>query len=206
MSAEPVDALAAANPPHAIAEATNNVAANAANASKRNMMIIGAIVVVVIIVIIVVTVVMTNKKKEEDAKAAAAKAAAKPPAAPPAPPADVKPPGSTAPVSTAPKPKEATPVASAPAAPQTQAAAGPWKCVKGYNAPMRKDTKGDVQCMSNNHKDCTWKESPDQCQAVAATPVVPLDPLTCGDGHKAAWGSPGYDNPDHWCSKVKQLI
>jgi cell division protein FtsN len=194
MSAGTVDALAAANPPHAIAAATNNATANAANASKRNMMIIGAIVVVVIIVIIVVSVVMTNKKKEEDAKAAAAKTAA------------AKPPGSTAPVSTAPKPKEATPVVSAPAAPQTQAAAGPWKCVKGYNAPMRKDTKGDVQCMSNNHKDCTWKENEAQCQAVAATPVVPLDPLTCGDGHKAAWGSPGYDNPDHWCSKVKQLI
>jgi hypothetical protein len=164
------------------------------------MMIIGAIVVVVIIVIIVVTVVMTNKKKEEDAKAAAAKAAAakaaaaKPPVAPPAPPG------------TASATKEATPVASKPAAPQTQAAAGPWKCVKGYNAPMRKDTKGDVQCMSNNHKDCTWKENEAQCQAVAATPVVPLDPLTCGDGHKAAWGSPGYDNPDHWCSKVKRLI
>jgi hypothetical protein len=71
---------------------------------------------------------------------------------------------------------------------------------------MRKDARGDVQCMSNNRKDCVWKADEAQCNAAVTTPVVPLDPLTCGDGHKAAWGGPGYDNPDHWCSKVKRLI
>jgi hypothetical protein len=146
-------------------------------AKRFDMRIVIAVVVVVVIVGIILAGVFGARAAEEaKAKEAAAKAAPPPPAT------GVKPPGTVAPAPT------------------------PWKCLKGFTAPMRKDAKGDVQCMSNNHKDCVWKADEAQCQAAVTTPVTPLDPLTCGDGHKAAWGGPGYDNPDHWCSKVKRLI
>jgi len=187
MSEPVVDAIAAANPGKVVG---NNGAPTMAK--PFDMRIVIAVVVVVVIVGIILAGVFgaraaeEAKAKEAAAKAAAAKeAAAKPVPAPPPPATGVKPPGTAAPVPPPPT---------------------PWKCVKGFTAPMRKDAKGDVQCMSNNHKDCVWKPDEAQCQAAAATPVVPLDPLTCGDGHKAAWGGPGYDNPDHWCSKVKRLI
>lgn len=179
MSEPVVDAIAAANPGKVVG---NNGAP--AMAKPFDMRIVIAVVVVVIIVGIILAGVFGARAAEE-AKAKEAKAkAAPPPPATPAPP----------------------PPATGTAPPAGQGAATPWKCVKGFTAPMRKDARGDVQCMSNNHKDCVWKADEAQCQAAATTPVIPLDPLTCGDGHKAAWGGPGYDNPDHWCSKVKRLI
>jgi hypothetical protein len=199
MSEPVVDAVAAANP-------GNNGAAKPFDMR----IVIGVIVVIVIVGIILAGVFGARaaeeaKAKEAATKAAAAKeAAAKPVPAPPPPATGVKPPGTMAPAT--PAPKEATPVVTGTAPTAGKGAATPWKCLKGFTAPMRKDARGDVQCMSNNRKDCVWKADEAQCNAAVTTPVVPLDPLTCGDGHKAAWGGPGYDNPDHWCSKVKRLI
>lgn len=203
MSEQVVDAVAAANPGKVVG--TNGAA------KPFDMRIVIAVVVVVVIVGIILAGVFgaraaeEAKAKEAAAKAAAAKEeAAKSVPAPPPPATGVKPPGTMAPAT--PAPKEATPVVTGTAPTAGKGSATPWKCLKGFTAPMRKDARGDVQCMSNNHKDCVWKADEAQCNAAVTTPVVPLDPLTCGDGHKAAWGGPGYDNPDHWCSKVKRLI
>ena len=190
MSEPVVDAVAAANP-------GNNGAAK-----PFDMRIVIAVVVVIVIVGIILAGVFGARAAEE-AKAKEAKAKEAKEAPPPAT-GGVKPPGTMAPAT--PARKEATPVVTGTAPKAGQGAATPWKCLKGFTAPMRKDARGDVQCMSNNRKDCVWKADEAQCQAAVTTPVVPLDPLTCGDGHKAAWGGPGYDNPDHWCSKVKRLI
>lgn len=195
MSEPVVDAIAAANPGKVVG---NNGAP--AMAKPFDMRIVIAVVVVVIIVGIILAGVFGARAAEEAKAKEAAPKAAPPPAT------GVKPPGTVAPAPATPAPKEATPVVTGAAPTASQGAATPWKCVKGFTAPMRKDARGDVQCMSNNHKDCVWKADEAQCQAAATTPVTPLDPLTCGDGHKAAWGGPGYDNPDHWCSKVKRLI
>ena len=213
MSEPVVDAVAAANPGKVIGSN------GAPTMAKRfDMRIVMAVVVVIFIVGIILAGVFgaraaeeakakEAKAKEAKAKAAAANVAPPPPATPAPPPATgVKPPGTVAPAPAIPAPKEAAPVVTGAAPKASQGAATPWKCLKGFTAPMRKDAKGDVQCMSNNHKDCVWKADEAQCQAAVTTPVTPLDPLTCGDGHKAAWGGPGYDNPDHWCSKVKRLI
>jgi cytoskeletal protein RodZ len=205
--AEIVDAVAAANPPKVVAAA--NAAANAggnaaakaaANAAKKKNLVIAGVVIFVIVIVVVIVVAVTQAKAKEQ-EAAAAKAKSDAAAAKAAEEAKAK----TAPAPS-PQAEKAAEEAKAKTAPAPAGTATPWKCVQGFNAPMRKDARGDVQCMSNNHKDCTWKADPAQCQAVAATPVQPLDPLTCGEGHKAAWGSPGYDNPDHWCSQVKKLI
>jgi hypothetical protein len=189
MSEPVVDAIAAANP----AKIIGNNGAPTMNKKPFDVRIIIAVVVVIVIVGIILAAVFGSKA----AKEAAAKEAAAKESPPPA--TGVKPPGTVAPAPATPAPKEAAPTAG-------QGATTSWKCLKGFTAPMRKDAKGDVQCMSNNHKDCAWKADETQCKTAVTTPVVPLDPLTCGNGHKAAWGSPGYDNPDHWCSKVKKLI
>lgn len=80
----------------------------------------------------------------------------------------------------------------------------PWKCYTGINTPLRKNAAGDVECMAVNGKDCLW--SKEDCEKNLSKPVESVKPLTCGEIHKSFYGSPGYDNPEHWCSKGKLLI
>jgi hypothetical protein len=90
-----------------------------------------------------------------------------------------------------------TPIpAPAPAPKET-----PWKCLPGINVPLRRNVGGDIECMSNNNKDCLWKGTADECNNLIAKPPVPQNPLVCGAMHKKEWGSSGYDNTDHWCAK-----
>jgi len=81
-----------------------------------------------------------------------------------------------------------------------------WKCFEGINVPLTLTSAGDVACMGTNSKDCAWKTNQDECKALIANPVAPLNPLSCGEGHTMFWGGPGYDSPDHWCSKGKLLL
>lgn len=73
-----------------------------------------------------------------------------------------------------------------------------WQCVPGISTPVRL-SGGDVECASNNGRDCLWGT----CQGAGATqPSGQMAPLACGDDHTAQWGGPGYNNPRHWCAKV----
>lgn len=82
-----------------------------------------------------------------------------------------------------------------------------WKCLPNIYVPLRKNAQGDIECMSTNNKDCAWKSNNTECQALLISPVTPLNPLACGTMHNEKYGSTGYNNPDHWCSKGKlQLI
>jgi len=81
-----------------------------------------------------------------------------------------------------------------------------WKCLDNINSPLRMNQRGDVECMSMNSKDCLWQPTKDDCDRLVISPPQNLSPLTCGNMHKNVWGSPGYDNPNHWCYKGKNQL
>jgi hypothetical protein len=89
-----------------------------------------------------------------------------------------------------------------------------WKCLPGINTPVSVNPDGDIQCMSENGKDCMWQNSEAEClQLIERQKVKKIkltqtggDGLSCGEQMKSVWGITGYDTPDNWCSKAKSLI
>lgn len=81
-----------------------------------------------------------------------------------------------------------------------------WRCLTGINVPLRKNVGGDVECMSQNNKDCLWKGNEIECNNLVLNEPANLKPLACGEMHKAQWGGIGYDNPAHWCAKAKAQL
>lgn len=75
-----------------------------------------------------------------------------------------------------------------------------WKCYPGIGVPLRENGNGDVECMALDGYNCLWS---DNCANVLSqySTSTSLIPLTCGTGHRNAYGSPGYENPIHWCYK-----
>ena len=123
--ADVIDAVAAANPPKALAAVTGNAAAkaaaNAAAASKKKLVIAGVVVTVIIIVVVIVVAVTQAKAKEKeaaDAKAKSDAAAAKAAEEAKAKTAETKPAPAPAPAPAAP----ATPAPAPAAAPAAQPA------------------------------------------------------------------------------------
>lgn len=74
----------------------------------------------------------------------------------------------------------------------------PWMCILDYAAPMRLNSKGDVECMSLDGVNCLWNTP---CNTSLSNDPSKIVPLTCGEYHRIHWGITGYDNPDHWCYK-----
>lgn len=132
--------------------------------------------IIVVVIIVIVAVVLTQKSETE-----------------PTPPATQQTPTQQ---STQQTPTQQTPT-SQPA---------PWRCLTGITVPLRLNAEGDVECMSTNEKDCLWRNNSDECNGLLGSLPGGLKPLVCGDGHARAWGSTGYDNPDHWCSKGKPML
>lgn len=75
-----------------------------------------------------------------------------------------------------------------------------WRCMPGIKTPIRL-WDGNIQCAAGNGRDCLW----DSCPGTNKEPALwkgakgPLQPLACGDDHKAKYGGSGYETPDHWC-------
>jgi hypothetical protein len=57
---------------------------------------------------------------------------------------------------------------------------------------------GNPACASYNAASCLWGQSLDDIE------FERLNPLVCGEVHRAAWGSTGYETPEHWCSLAKK--
>jgi len=91
------------------------------------------------------------------------------------------------------------------AMPKISTGIGKWTCIPGINTPIRK-YRGEIQCMSENGRDCLWKKNHTDCSALLNSVPSLLNPLNCGVDHKKKWGSTGYDNPNHWCYKGKQFL
>lgn len=79
-----------------------------------------------------------------------------------------------------------------------------WACVGDITVPIRRLANGDIQCMSENGRDCYWSVNNEGCKASLLAP--PSTTFTCGDQHKSVWGVTGYDDPTHWCAKGKTLL
>ncbi|KAF0714438.1 hypothetical protein As57867_003854, partial [Aphanomyces stellatus] len=90
----------------------------------------------------------------------------------------------------------ATPIPSTTPIPQ-------WTCIKGLASPMKIASDGNIECWSNDGKNCAWNVN---CDALVASNTEPKAPLVCGCKHLAVWGSTGYNNATHWCNMAKAAL
>ena len=83
-----------------------------------------------------------------------------------------------------------------------------WSCVpQATGTPVSFNYDGDVQCWSNDGKNCVWDWA-SNCSTKLADAIIAgadklVKPLACGEAHKNVYGNTGYQSPDHWCAKVK---
>jgi len=84
-----------------------------------------------------------------------------------------------------------------------------WQCLEsakaadGKNVPMALTTSGDAACMSLDGLNCLWDVS---CNSKLSTPANTIRALACGSDHNRKWGVTGYDNTNHWCSRVRETF
>jgi hypothetical protein len=79
-----------------------------------------------------------------------------------------------------------------------------WQYLKDINVPIRMNENKDIECLSNNMRGCLWNQN---IKTPAANDVNALwQPLSCGDPHKKIYGTTGYENPNHWCLKSKNIL
>jgi hypothetical protein len=57
---------------------------------------------------------------------------------------------------------------------------------------------GNPACASYDAASCLWGQSLDDVE------FERLNPLVCGEGHRAAFGVTGYETPEHWCSIARR--
>ena len=80
-----------------------------------------------------------------------------------------------------------------------------FRCISetGVQTGIRVNSNNEVECWSENGKECVWGLSSDEkCnQAINKENLSKLVPLQCGVTHKLKFGTNGYDTPDHWCQK-----
>lgn len=81
-----------------------------------------------------------------------------------------------------------------------------WKCLPGVPVPLRKGFDGEIECMSNDGRNCSWQTNDANCNRLLTNPVTPDNPLKCGTMTKSIYGITGYDQPGHWCSKGRQQL
>lgn len=72
-----------------------------------------------------------------------------------------------------------------------------WKYAQDLKLIYRVNKAGDVECASYNGRDCLWGLNKKQVF------FDRIKPLACGEHHTRVWGGPGYDNPAHWCHKLR---
>ncbi len=75
-----------------------------------------------------------------------------------------------------------------------------WQCLPNILTPLRKNSKGNVECAATDGKNCLWQNDLASCQNLVNSMPQNLQPLACGDMHKQIYGGTGYDTPGHWCS------
>ena len=58
---------------------------------------------------------------------------------------------------------------------------------------------GNPACASYDGANCLWGLSYDQID------FTRLEPLVCGEGHRARWSVTGYEDPKHWCNLARRV-
>ncbi|OQS06374.1 kinase [Thraustotheca clavata] len=77
-----------------------------------------------------------------------------------------------------------------------------WSCMKVNGAidAFRINNNGDVECGSLDGTSCDWVKSSSKCDN------SPSEALSCGEMHLQLYGITGYDDPNHWCYKVRKVL
>lgn len=75
----------------------------------------------------------------------------------------------------------------------------------GNQYVILRKVKGNVECAATDGKNCVRLPTKALADTAAATynaaNSAGLQPLACGDAHKAIYGVTGYDQgPNHWCN------
>jgi len=77
-----------------------------------------------------------------------------------------------------------------------------WQFIPNEGAPMRiNPISGQPECLSYNGKDCLSQFHNESGYDLSKINKKMLNPLTCGDDHKAKHGTDGYSG-NHWCNKT----
>ena len=82
-----------------------------------------------------------------------------------------------------------------------------WECRAGNNwndasFPVRKSSNGEIECAGNNQYTCINFDNPTKCKEFMAqqTSILP-GALQCGNDHNNKYGSTGYNDKYHWCTR-----
>ncbi|QIG60183.1 hypothetical protein [Dishui Lake large algae virus 1] len=83
-----------------------------------------------------------------------------------------------------------------------------WRCFDDVLTPIRRNEKGDIECISTDSINCKWVVNKTECEDIVRDPPVPseLKPLVCGAKYKELYGFTGYDQPKNWCAIGKKNI
>ncbi|RHY02956.1 hypothetical protein DYB36_012698 [Aphanomyces astaci] len=88
-----------------------------------------------------------------------------------------------------------------------------WKCLEDVdatlgpwaNSPMSLDANGDVQCWSNNGRECYV--APEGCKATITSGAKPLSKMVCGCDILSKFGNTGYDQgPRSFCNFAQKAL
>lgn len=84
-----------------------------------------------------------------------------------------------------------------------------WRCdlLKNLGVIVRY-IDGDIECLSHNGKDCIWNTTIENCLLLTQDKQQLRDlvhSLRCGEMHNEKWPGPGYNIPNHWCSKALRI-
>lgn len=90
----------------------------------------------------------------------------------------------------------------------TRTKASKWRCVGDIYTPLIIDKDGNVACKEDDDKfHCALANDKAGCEALLPPEgAIDVRALACGEQHKSRFGSTGYDDPNHWCSKGKVLL
>lgn len=70
----------------------------------------------------------------------------------------------------------------------------------GVDVPFRYNDFGDIECFSSNGKECAWGTGTgSKCVEFVKSNMRNVNPLACGEMHKAVHGGDGYSTKNHWC-------
>lgn len=91
----------------------------------------------------------------------------------------------------------------------TQLAPQIWQCVQDQKtkqyAPVRKNARGDVECLGHTSHSCAWTNNSVDCTSQIRN-IPNTNVMTCGEKYKDYFGADAYLDADHWCTQFKGIL
>ena len=70
-----------------------------------------------------------------------------------------------------------------------------------FNMLFAVNPAGDISCLSFDGANCQWQKS-----TILPHEKPLIQPLSCGAMHQTVWHDNGYDNPLHWCARIRSAL